>query len=48
MLHLLLGTDWTACRDEILRRISRDVQEKKGGRILMVPELICHETERRL
>ena len=48
MLHLLLGTDWTACRDEILRRISRDVQEKKGGRILMVPELISHETERRL
>ncbi|MBO5130036.1 MAG: PD-(D/E)XK nuclease family protein [Oscillospiraceae bacterium] len=48
MLHLLLGTDWTACRDEILGRISRDVKEEKGGRILMVPELISHETERRL
>lgn len=48
MLHLLLSTDWTACRDEILARISRDVQEEKGGRILMVPELISHETERRL
>ena len=48
MLHLLLGADWTACRDEILARISRDVQEEKGGRILMVPELISHETERRL
>ena len=48
MLHLLLGTDWTACRDEILDRISRDVKEEKGGRILMVPELISHETERRL
>ena len=48
MLHLLLGTDWTANRDEILRRISRDVKEEKGGRILMVPELISHETERRL
>ena len=48
MLHLLLGTDWTANRDEILRRISRDVKEEKNGRILMVPELISHETERRL
>ena len=48
MLHLLLGTDWTANRDEILRRISRDVKEQKKNRILMVPELISHETERRL
>lgn len=48
MLHLLLGRDWTANRDEILRRISADVHQKKDGRILMVPELISHETERRL
>jgi len=48
VLHLLLGRDWTANRDEILRRIARDVTEEKGGRILMVPELISHETERRL
>ena len=48
MLHLLLGTDWTANRDEILRRISRDVAEERDGRILMVPELVSHETERRL
>ena len=48
MLHLLLGTDWTACRDEVLARISRDVKNEKGGRILMVPELISHDTERRL
>ena len=48
MLHLLLGTDWTACRDEIMTRISADVRAQKGGRILMVPELISHETERRL
>ncbi len=48
MLHLLLGTDWTANRDEVLRRIAKDVKEKKEGRILMVPELISHETERRL
>ena len=48
MLHLLLGTDWTANRDEILRRISRDVKNEKENRILMVPELISHETERLL
>ena len=48
MLHLLIGRDWTANRDEILRRISQDVKEEKDNRILMVPELISHETERRL
>lgn len=48
MLHLVLGTDWTANRDEILRRISADVRERKPNRILMVPELISHETERLL
>ena len=46
MLHLLIGTDWTANRDEILKRISRDVHEKKGNRILLVPELVSHEMER--
>ena len=48
MLHLLLGRDWTANRNEILKRIAGDVRERKGNRILMVPELISHETERRL
>ncbi len=48
MLHLILGRDWTANRDEILRRVAADVGEKKGNRILMVPELISHEMERRL
>ncbi len=48
MLHLLLGKDWTANRDEILHRIACDVREEKENRILMVPELISHETERRL
>lgn len=48
MLHLLLGRDWTANRDEILRRISRDVRNKEGNRILIIPELISHETERLL
>lgn len=48
MLHLLLGRDWTANRDAVLSRIARDVELRNGNRILMVPELISHETERRL
>ena len=46
MLHLLIGRDWTANRDEIFRRIADDVHQKKSGRILLVPELISHESER--
>lgn len=48
MLRLLLGRDWTANRDLVLNRIAGDIREKKGNRILIVPELISHETERRL
>ena len=48
MLQLIIGTDWTAVRNEILSRIARDVENQQGGRILMVPELISHDTERRL
>ena len=48
MLTLLIGTDWTRNRNEILNRISADVAGQKGGRILIVPELISHDTERRL
>lgn len=48
MLRLLLGRDWTANRDEILKRIAQDVHQQKGNRILIVPELISHEMERRL
>ncbi len=48
MLKLLLGVDWVANRDKILHMIAQDVFEEKGGRILMVPELISHDTERRL
>ena len=48
MLHLLIGKDWPANRDEILRRVSQDVKNERGNRIMMVPELTSHETERRL
>ena len=48
MLHILLGKDWTANRDTVLDRISGDVRQRKPGRILIVPELISHDMERRL
>lgn len=48
MLRILLSKDWLASRDEILRRIADDVANERPGRILMVPELISHDTERRL
>ena len=48
MLTILYGADWTANRDAVLNLISEDVASKKGHRILIVPELISHDTERRL
>ena len=48
MLRLLLGRDWIANRDEILHRIAQDVHARKNNRILIVPELVSHETERQL
>ena len=48
MLKLLIGRDWLANREEIFRRIARDVQDRKGNRILLVPELISHACERLL
>ena len=48
MLTLVLGTDWIANRDKILALVADDISQKKSGRILMVPELISHDMERRL
>lgn len=48
MLTLLIGTDWVANSDALLNMVSQDVADEKTGRILMVPELISHDTERRL
>lgn len=48
MLHLLLGEDWIANRDVILNKMARDVKGCRSGNILLVPEQISHETERRL
>lgn len=48
MLRLLIGRDWTENRRIVLDRIAADVALRKPGRILIVPELISHDTERRL
>lgn len=48
MLHLILGRNWRVNRQEILSRLAADVKNRRGGRILMVPELVSHEMERQL
>lgn len=48
MLELILGEDWTANTKYILSRIADDVTNRLSGRILLVPELISHDMERRL
>lgn len=48
MLELILGKDWTANTAHILNRIASDVHNRQGNRILLVPELISHDMERRL
>ena len=48
MLKLLIGRDWLANRDEVFRRLAQDIHNRKGNRILLVPELISHECERLL
>ena len=48
MLTLLLGTDWVSNRNMILEMLAEDVKNELPGRIFMVPELISHDTERRL
>ena len=45
---MILGTDWVANRDRVLEMVARDVKEKKPNRIVLVPELISHDMERRL
>ncbi|MBQ4551053.1 MAG: PD-(D/E)XK nuclease family protein [Oscillospiraceae bacterium] len=48
MLRLILSTDWIAGREAVLGEVAQQVRERKGNQILMVPELISHDTERRL
>ena len=48
MLTLVLGTDWVANTRQVLQMVGEDVARKRTGTILLVPELISHEMERRL
>ena len=48
MLRLVLSTDWIAGREQILQYVTENVRARRAGQILMVPELISHDTERRL
>ena len=48
MLDLLYSKHWTSTRDEILKRVSLDVKNGTENIILIVPELISHDMERRL
>ena len=48
MLELILGTDWVANRDEVLKLVAQDVSNRKSGVVVMVPELVSHDMERRL
>ena len=48
MLTLIIGRDWICNRDKILSLLAEDVALGNGRRVLIVPELISHDTERRL
>lgn len=48
MLRLLLGKNWIKNREILLQRIRDDVRNEHGNRIFIVPDLITHDTERRL
>ena len=48
MLTILVGTDWVANRDAVLSLVAQDVHDCKENTILLVPELISHDMERRL
>ena len=46
MLELILGPDWTANRRWIFERVKKEVENKCSGTVLIVPEMISHDTER--
>lgn len=48
MLKLLLGIDWKENRNAVLRAVAEDVAAGTGNRVLIVPELISHDMEKRL
>lgn len=48
MLRLILGEDWISNRDALLEMVAEDVRNNREGSVLLVPEQISHEMERRL
>lgn len=48
MLTVILSEDWIRGRDAILDMVTNDVHNQIPGCILLVPELISHDMERRL
>ena len=48
VLTLLLSRDQSRGTDAILERLRADIANKQENRILLVPELISHDMERRL
>ncbi len=48
MLTLLLCSDWVAGRNAVFDQIKKNVAKEIEGNILIVPELISHDAERRL
>ena len=48
MLRLILSTDWITGREAVLGAVAEQVRRRRGNQILIVPELISHDTERRL
>ena len=48
MLKLLLGKDWKENSDSLMEMLREDVLAQRPGRILVVPESMSHNTERRL
>lgn len=48
MLTLLIGADWIKNRNMLLHMIAQDVSAEKKHTVMIVPELISHDTERRL
>ena len=47
-MNLLIGTDWVANRDRVLDEVADGVARGHEGLVLLVPELISHDAERRL
>ena len=45
---MIIGTDWKKNKEKVLKMLAQDVSNQLEGRILMVPELVSHQTEREM